>query len=100
MKTHSSLSRLGAVLAGALLLARAVQAAEVEPGFTSLFNGTDLTGWEGEPTLWSVQNGAITGRFPGVGCAVRSRVVMSSVGHPPNAISPLLLAHSVLYVVP
>jgi hypothetical protein len=62
MKMYSSLSRLGAVLAGALLLARAVQAAEVEPGFTSLFNGTDLTGWEGEPTLWSVQDGAITGK--------------------------------------
>ena len=27
-----------------------------------LFNGKDLTGWEGNPELWSVQDGAITGR--------------------------------------
>ena len=23
-----------------------------EPGFTRLFNGKDLTGWEGNPRLW------------------------------------------------
>jgi hypothetical protein len=28
---------------------------------TQLFNGTDLTGWEGDPKFWSVQDGAITG---------------------------------------
>lgn len=28
---------------------------------TKLFNGTDLTGWEGDPKFWSVQDGAITG---------------------------------------
>src|SRR5437870_7326443 len=27
-----------------------------------LFNGKDLTGWEGVPELWSVQDGAITGK--------------------------------------
>ena len=27
----------------------------------SLFNGKDLTGWKGQPTLWSVKEGAITG---------------------------------------
>src|SRR4030095_12214866 len=27
-----------------------------------LFNGKDLSGWEGNPKLWSVQDGAITGR--------------------------------------
>jgi len=36
-----------------------VQAAE--PGFKNLFNGTDLTGWEGNPKLWSVKDGTITG---------------------------------------
>jgi len=30
----------------------------------SLFNGKDLTGWEGNPELWSVEDGAITGRTP------------------------------------
>lgn len=32
-----------------------------DPGFVSLFNGADLTGWEGDPTIWSVRDGAITG---------------------------------------
>jgi hypothetical protein len=27
-----------------------------------LFNGKDLTGWEGNPALWSVEDGAITGK--------------------------------------
>ena len=31
-------------------------------GETKLFNGTDLTGWEGNEKLWSVQDGAITGK--------------------------------------
>jgi serine/threonine protein kinase len=30
-------------------------------GFTSLFNGNDLTGWTGNPGIWSVKNGIITG---------------------------------------
>lgn len=32
-----------------------------EAGFKSLFNGRDLTGWQGNSELWSVQDGAITG---------------------------------------
>jgi hypothetical protein len=27
-----------------------------------LFNGKDLTGWDGEPSLWKVENGEIVGR--------------------------------------
>jgi hypothetical protein len=34
----------------------------LEPGFTSMFNGKDLTGWDGNPKLWSVKDGAITGQ--------------------------------------
>ncbi len=33
-----------------------------EPGFVSLFNGRDLSGWEGLSPHWSVEDGAITGR--------------------------------------
>ncbi|MHC4743764.1 MAG: 3-keto-disaccharide hydrolase, partial [Planctomycetota bacterium] len=33
----------------------------VEGGFISLFNGKDLTGWDGDPRLWSVKDGAIRG---------------------------------------
>src|SRR6267142_2525757 len=32
-----------------------------EQGFTSIFNGKDLTGWDGNPDLWSVKDGAING---------------------------------------
>lgn len=35
--------------------------AAAEPGFQSLFNGRDLAGWSGNPDLWSVSDGAITG---------------------------------------
>ena len=30
----------------------------------AIFNGTDLTGWEGNPILWSVKDGCITGITP------------------------------------
>src|SRR6266478_10061289 len=33
-----------------------------EKGFTSIFNGKDLTGWTGDSRLWSVKDGAITGQ--------------------------------------
>jgi predicted RNA binding protein YcfA (HicA-like mRNA interferase family) len=33
----------------------------VEPGFKSLFNGKDLTGWAGRTNHWSVEDGAIAG---------------------------------------
>jgi type 1 glutamine amidotransferase len=36
-------------------------AAGLEPGFVSLFDGT-LAGWDGDRTIWSVEDGAITGR--------------------------------------
>jgi len=31
-----------------------------EKGFSRIFNGKDLTGWEGNPKLWSLKDGAIT----------------------------------------
>jgi Domain of Unknown Function (DUF1080). len=37
-------------------------AALAQAGEKKLFNGEDLTGWEGNPKLWSVQDGAITGK--------------------------------------
>src|SRR5258705_11148420 len=32
-----------------------------EEGFKPIFNGKDLTGWDGNPELWSVRDGTITG---------------------------------------
>jgi hypothetical protein len=34
-----------------------------EPGFTSIFDGKTLQGWEGNPTYWRVENGALTGEI-------------------------------------
>jgi hypothetical protein len=48
-------------LAAAVLLP-VVAAASDADGFKSLFNGKDLTGWDGNPELWSVQDGAIVGQ--------------------------------------
>jgi hypothetical protein len=38
-----------------------------EDGFEPLFNGTDLTGWEGDPLLWFVEDGELVGKSPGIG---------------------------------
>ena len=55
---------LGTLLTGAVCFLPLVNAsaAEVEPGFQSLFNGKDLTGWNGNPELWCVKDGAIHGQ--------------------------------------
>lgn len=31
------------------------------PGLTSIFNGKDLAGWDGDPRLWTVKDGVIRG---------------------------------------
>jgi len=49
---------LALAVLGALCLSAA--AAELEEGFTSMFNGKDLTGWEGKPGWWYVEDGCIT----------------------------------------
>lgn len=54
-----------AVLAAAAIpgfAADGAQAApEESPEMQSLFNGEDLTGWDGDPRLWSVRDGVIHG---------------------------------------
>ena len=38
-----------------------------EAGFTQIFNGKDLTGWDGDPAFWSVKDGRIIAQVsPGV----------------------------------
>jgi hypothetical protein len=44
------------------LLCLAQFAATAEQGFQPLFNGKNLSGWDGNPKLWSVQDNAITGQ--------------------------------------
>jgi len=49
-----------ALCASPWTLASDSSAPPVEEGFVSLFNGKDLTGWDGDQRYWSVRNGAIT----------------------------------------
>ncbi len=46
------------LLLAAALLAPAARA--LEEGFTAMFNGQDLTGWDAKPGTWRVENGALT----------------------------------------
>ncbi len=49
-------------LAATSFAADAPPTAPAEPsGMQSLFNGTDLTGWNGDPKLWSVKDGVLHG---------------------------------------
>jgi hypothetical protein len=52
--------RLLLTAAALLTLAATASAAESEEGFVSMFNGKDLTGWEGKEGWWYVEDGAIT----------------------------------------
>lgn len=38
---------------------------ELADGFVPLFNGSDLSGWDGDPRLWSVTGGSIVGSTDG-----------------------------------
>lgn len=40
-------------------------AAIAQDGFKPLFNGSDLSGWDGNPELWKVENGEIVGTTTG-----------------------------------
>jgi hypothetical protein len=37
-----------------------LQSGSAEAGFTPIFNGKDLTGWDGKPGWWKVEDGALT----------------------------------------
>ena len=50
-----------AVLSVAVCCGFAAAAEAEEEGFETIFNGTDLTGWDGPPDLWSVKDGVIHG---------------------------------------
>ena len=55
---------LCALLTGAVGFASllSASAADAEAGCQNIFNGNDLTGWDGNPQLWSVKDGAIVGQ--------------------------------------
>jgi hypothetical protein len=50
------------LLSLAAFSAAALTAQAADAGFKSIFNGKDLSGWEGLAPYWSVRDGAITGQ--------------------------------------
>ena len=52
------------LLAGGAVAGEAAVAAE--EGFVPLFNGKDLTGWQGDEKLWIVEDGTLIGRSAGI----------------------------------
>ncbi|RPJ87397.1 MAG: DUF1080 domain-containing protein [Acidobacteria bacterium] len=60
MVRRSAVALLTVLLFGSVAVGQ-VSSAESQTGFVSLFNGKDLSGWEGDSRLWSVKDGAIVG---------------------------------------
>jgi type 1 glutamine amidotransferase len=62
MMTKSLLRSFGLLLCLLSLAFPVFLAAAGEAGFKSLFNGKDLSDWDGDPRFWSVQEGTIVGQ--------------------------------------
>jgi hypothetical protein len=54
-----------AALCSGLAVADDSQEPKPPEGFTAVFNGRDLTGWEGSPKYWKVEDGCLTGKADG-----------------------------------
>jgi len=60
-------------------------AADLKPdadGFVEIFNGKDLTGWEGLEGFWSVKDGAIVGKETKEGSRQTDLILSASKDHP------------------
>lgn len=64
MMTIKSTKRMLTGAATFLVLGSMATGAQ-EKGFRSLFNGKNLDGWDGNPEIWSVKDGVITGKSSG-----------------------------------
>jgi hypothetical protein len=60
-----SASAILLVLVGAILLAGGTSGPQPPKGFEAIFNGRDLTGWEGSSKYWKVEDGCLTGTANG-----------------------------------
>jgi hypothetical protein len=55
-----------------------------EAGFKSIFNGKDLSGWEGNTKFWSVREGAITGQTTTTNMVDANTFLIWKGGEPKN----------------
>jgi hypothetical protein len=62
LQTRRRFLQTAATVAAGTALAKAA-----EEGFTPLFDGQSLAGWEGDPLLWVIEDGMLIGRSPGIG---------------------------------
>src|SRR5437660_812454 len=62
LRHFGRVTSIGLLTSCALALLTPTSHAATEEGFTPIFNGKDLTGWDGNPALWSVKDGAIVGQ--------------------------------------
>ena len=63
MPTASLVLRIVAGLTLVLALAESLAAAQdAERGLKPIFNGKNLTGWDGDPLFWKVEGGVLIGR--------------------------------------
>ncbi len=58
----ASILVLCCLFSAAVLFAPAAARADDEAGFKPIFDGKTLNGWDGNPKLWSVRDGVITGK--------------------------------------
>lgn len=68
----------------AALAAFPLTASAADSGFKSLFNGKDLSGWEGLPEFWSVRDGAITGQTTAAKPVEANTFIVWKGGEPAN----------------
>jgi hypothetical protein len=80
MRTFLPLLLIASLAAGSQTL-RAEEKPDAS-GFISLFNGKELTGWEGLPGFWSVKDGVIDGSETKEGSVQTDLILSDSKEHP------------------
>jgi len=85
MKKRCDLLARGRIILATVLpfcLAATLQAGETEAGFVPMFNGKDLTGWEGLPGWWEVRDGTIVAESTPQKPSTRSHYLYWKEGEP------------------
>ena len=66
--------------------------ANAESGFTSIFDGASLAGWDGDPKYWRVENGCLVGEITPETIVKRNTFIIWRGGAPADfGESPILV---------